>query len=183
MSDLTMEDVDETVRSKIYTQSYTTTPKIEGVRIIPVENHLGEDGDFSEIIRLNEKGELHNVSGFKLVQVNRTYLFSKSVKAWHVHFKQDEIWYLPPIHSLFVGLWDIRKNSPTKNVTMRLTLGGGISSLLYIPSGVAHGSANFLERPVNLFYLVNKLFDMNDPDEQRIPWDTKGSEFWLPVRD
>jgi dTDP-4-dehydrorhamnose 3,5-epimerase len=183
MPTITRDDVIDGAREKIYTQDYSPSVQIEGVQIIDIKSHVGDEGDFSEILRLDEKGELVTIPGFKLAQVNRTILFANSVKAWHVHFKQNEIWYLPPNHQLFVGLWDLRKSSSTANKTMRVNLGGGHSQLLFIPNGVAHGSANFMNRPVNLFYFVNEVFDAAQPDEQRLNWDAVGADFWKPVRD
>lgn len=183
MSDAKFANLDESVSQKVYTQSYSPKPIIEGVKIIPLEKHLAEDGDFAEIIRLDEKGELEKVSGFKLAQANRTRLNPGSLKAWHLHLDQDEIWYVIPTGLLFVGLWDVRKDSSTNGKTMRVVLGGGKSSLLFIPGGVAHGSANFSSDDVHLLYFVNKHFDPAKPDEHRIPWDSKGANFWTPQRD
>lgn len=183
MADLTIDDIDGQIREKVYVQDYTKSPNIEGVKIIPLKTHSSEEGDFGEIIRIASNGEIEQVPGFRLVQVNRTHLFPGSIKAWHLHFRQDEIWYLPPNRDLFVGLWDVRKNSTTRGTLMRLTLGGGKSELLFIPRGVAHGSANFTLVDANLFYLVNEKFDIKNPDEKRLPWDQAGADFWKPKRD
>lgn len=181
--DLTLEDIDEQIKGKIYTEDYSKKPIIEGVKIIPLTNFPSEEGDFGEIIRLNSNGELEQVPWFRLAQINRTYLFPGTVKAWHLHFKQDEIWYLTPNRDLFVGLWDVRRDSKTNGILMRLVIGSGKSELLFIPRGVAHGSANFTNTDANLFYLVNEKFDVKNPDEMRIPWDAAGTDFWKPKRD
>lgn len=178
-----IQDVDEQVAPHIYTEDYTPKVQIEGVALIPIKRSVADEGDFSEIIRLNKEGEIQAVPGFKLAQVNRTEVFAGSVKAWHMHLHQNEIWYLPPQFQLMVGLWDLRKNSPTKGKTMRINLGGGNSNMLYIPSGVAHGSAVFGNGPVNLYYFVDHHFDIQNPDEKRIRWDYLGKEFWSPERD
>lgn len=183
MLDLTDDDLISEVSRKVYVQDYAPSPVIDGVKLVTIKNFIGEEGDFSEVLRLNEQGEMTAFPGFKLAQVNRTVLFANSVKAWHLHYKQNEIWYLPPQHYLLVGLWDVRRDSPTVNTLMRIPLGGGSSQLLFIPPGVAHGSANFYHQPVNLYYFVDHQFNLQDPDEHRIPWDTKGKEFWQPVKD
>ncbi|MFZ5844971.1 MAG: dTDP-4-dehydrorhamnose 3,5-epimerase family protein [Patescibacteria group bacterium] len=178
-----LEDLDSSVRSKIYTQDYTPKAPIEGVKIIKLVNHVGEDGDFSEIMKLDSHGEVEGLPGFKLAQINRTKLGPQSVKAWHLHLKQDEIWYVSPHYEVFVGLWDIRQNSRTRGATMRFTLGGGNSQLLFIPRGVAHGTANFTYELNQLYYFVNEKFNPQDPDEKRLPWDALGANFWQPERD
>ena len=151
---------------------------IEGVQRLTIPNFTGEQGDFSEVIRLNESGEVEAIPGFKLRQINRSHLFPDSIKAWHLHFKQNEIWYVAPHYTLFVGLYDARDNSPTKEQSMRITLGCGKSELLLIPKGVAHGLKTFSHQPINLYYLVDQQFNLEDPDERRLPWDFLGAEFW-----
>lgn len=183
MSNLTLDDIDEQIKGQVYAQDYSEKSVIDGVKIIPLKHYPGEEGDFGEIIRLDPNGELEQIPGFKLVQMNRTHLFPRSIKAWHLHLKQDEIWYLPPNRDLFAGLWDVRKNSSTNGSLMRFVLGGGKSELLFIPRGVAHGLANFTNVDANLFYLANEQFDIKDPDEKRIPWDAAGADFWKPKRD
>jgi dTDP-4-dehydrorhamnose 3,5-epimerase len=165
---LTLEDLDDQVRGKVYVQDYSAKPTIEGVKIIPVRNFVGEDGDFSEIIRM-DSGEIEGIEGMRVAQVNRSKLLSGSIKAWHLHFNQEDIFYLPPSDSLLVGLWDLRKSSST--------------SLLYIPRGVAHGMTNVSGEPIDLFYFVNGQFDAKNPDERRLPWDSLGKDFWTPNKD
>ena len=179
---LTLEDIDEKNRGKIYVQDYSAKPQIEGVKIIFVRNFIGEDGDFSEIIRLTN-GEIEGIEGMKVAQVNRSKLLPGSIKGWHLHFKQEDIFYLPPSDSLLVGLWDVRQSSPTSGVSMKITLGAGQSSLLYIPRGVAHGMTNISGEPIDLFYFVNQQFDVKNPDERRLPWDSLGADFWTPKKD
>ena len=183
MANLTIEDIDEQIKGRVYSQDYSKQNIIDDIKIIPLESYLSEEGDFGEVIRVKANGELEQVPGFHLAQVNRTHLFPGSIKAWHLHLKQDEIWYLPPNRNLFAGLWDVRRDSPTNGTSMRMVLGGGKSELLFIPRGVAHGLANFTLLDANLFYLVNEQFDPKNPDEMRIPWDAHGADFWKPMRD
>ena len=180
---LTLEDIDQSLRSSVYRESYSKKPAIDGVKIVEIPNFIGEEGDFSEVIKLDEKGELLVFPGFKLAQVNRTKMYPKAVKAWHVHLKQDEIWFLRPSDHLLVGLWDIRKESQSNGMKMRVSLGGGKSQLLFIPKGVAHGLSNTIHHEVEMFYFVNQQFNIQEPDEYRIDWDYTGPNFWNPERD
>lgn len=173
----------EKVTGKLYTQRYQPKTSIEGVKIVDLKTHLDEESDFGELLRLTDSGKLELFPDFSLKQINRTRLNPGSVKAWHVHFKQDELWYIFPQNSLVVGLWDIRKGSKTQDVTMRMVLGGGNSQLLMIPKGVAHGSANLTLIHVDMLYFTNQQFNSPDPDEGRISWDALGRDFWKPVRD
>lgn len=180
---LTAEDVDERVRGKVYTQDYSSKPPIDGVKVFLLKHIVGEDGDFLEIVRFGPNGRLELIPDFTVAQMNRSTQFPGSVKAWHLHYKQNEIWFVPPANHFLVGLWDVRSASPTKGTTMRLTMGGGVAKLLYIPKGVAHGAVNLSSETSPIIYFVDQKFDINNPDEQRIPWDSLGADFWKAVRD
>ena len=64
------------------------------------------------------------------------------------------------------------------NRSLLFGLGGGRCHLLYIPRGVAHGAANSGRERAQIWYFVNQQFDVNDPDERRLPWDAAGAAFW-----
>lgn len=179
---LTKNDLDSKFRDKTYTQSYEPKKEIEGVKRVQLKNFLADEGDFGEVLRISS-GELEALPGFKIAQINRTRVVPGGLKAWHLHFKQDEIWYVLPSNQLLVGLWDVREQSPTKGQTMRFVLGGGQSTLLFIPKGVAHGYTNLSNKDAEMFYFVDNQFDAKIPDENRLPFDSLGKEFWQPERD
>lgn len=181
-SKLTLNDIDANYVKKVYDQKYYKKRKIDGVKIIPIHNIPSEEGDFSEVIRF-QKGEAKQIPGFFVSQMNRTRLLPNTVKAWHLHFKQDYIWYVSPFSHLIVGLWDLRKKSKTKGEVMRLVMGGGLSQLLFIPHGVAQGCRVVSYEPVDLYIFTNLHFDLKNLDEHRLPWDTLGAEFWKVQRD
>jgi len=179
---LTLDDIDEKSRGQVYVQDYAAKPQISDVKIIPIKNFVGEDGDFSEIIRMKD-GSIEELPDMKVAQVNRSRLLPNAIKGWHLHFEQEDIFYLPPSDSLLVGLWDLRKNSVTNGTSMKITLGAGQSSLLFIPRGVAHGMVNITGQAIDLFYFVSGQFDAKNPDERRLPWDALGADFWTPTKD
>lgn len=175
---LTHKDIDGKYQKKVFLEDYSKKPVIEGVQIVELRTIVGEDGDFSELMRVNENGESQQFPGFFLKQVNRSKLAPGSIKAWHLHYNQEDIWHVLPSDKLFVALLDVRKDSPTKHMTMRLALGGGKSYLVYIPRGVAHGVANFSKKDATMLYFVNQNFNIDNPDEERLPWDIIGADFW-----
>ncbi len=180
---LTINDIDESVRSQVYTQQYGAKPTIEGVAILPVKHIVTEDGDFSELLRLSDAGEFSQIPGFFVRQVNRSLLYSGAIKGWHLHVNQDEFWYVTAQSHLLLGLWDIRKGSKTMGISQRVVMGGGKEILVYIPHGVAHGCANVSKKPATVIYFANATFNKDNPDEQRLPCDALGADFWKPQRD
>ena len=173
----------DTAAEQHYVQSYNSEPMIDGVQIKEVKSFTSEEGDFSEVTRFTENGELADFPGFKLRQINRAQIVAGSIKAWHFHVKQNEIWYVPPSDKIIVGLWDLRKDSPTAGMARKVLLGGSSRGMVFIPKGVAHGSWNISDKAVNLMYFVDQNFSADEPDELRMPWDSKGAEFWEPTRD
>lgn len=179
--DLSLGDIISELSSKIYTQNYSKKPQIEGVKIVDLKNFISEDGNFSEILRLKE-GEAQDFPGFKISQINKSKLNPNSVKAWHLHLRQDEIWYVAA-GQLVLGLWDVRKDSSTSDTKMRIVLGQGSNKLVFIPKGVAHGCSNYSNKPSQILYFVSEQFNVSNPDEKRIPWNTLGEDFWKPQKD
>jgi len=180
---LTPNELLPEISNKIYIQDYSSKATIDGVKIINLTAFVNEDGDFSEVMRLNSQGQPEKIPDFQIAQINRSKLNPGTIKAWHIHLKQDEIWYVAPQDELLLGLWDVRQKSSSRNLTMRIMLGGGVSRLVYIPRGVAHGAANFNRHPVQIYYLVSAKFNLRDPDERRLPWDSLGADFWQPKKD
>lgn len=179
---LSHDNIDSALRDKVFIQDYSQKPIIEGVQVKEIRNMVGEDGDFSELIRLTENGEVEGFPGFKVRQINRSKMLPGAIKAWHLHFKQDEIQTVNPENHLVIGLWDVREDSPTKGVTMKLTLGGGKAHLIYIPKGVAHGYMNVSKRPATILYFVSEQFNSEDADERRLPWNSVEG-FWEPTHE
>lgn len=159
-------------------QNYASKPQIEDIKILEIKNFLAEDGSFCEFGRISKQGELEAIPGFKPRQLNYSLMLPGSVKAWHLHFNQEDVWFAPGDSRLLVGLVDLRKKSTTKGIQMRFLLGGGQARLLYIPRGVAHGAANLSTETVRLIYLVNEQFNPKNPDEKRLPWNIFGEDFW-----
>lgn len=180
---LTINDIDEKVIPLIYSQQYPEKKIISDVKLIDLNTTTDDEGDFSEVIRINKGGEIIHFPGFIIQQINRSVLYPKAVKAWHLHFNQEEIWYVVASDHLLVALWDVRNKSATNGLVNRMIMGGGKSQLLFIPRGVAHGSANISHKATAMWYFTNQHFDKNNPDEKRIKWNAQGEDFWLPQRD
>ena len=169
--------VSDKVVSGLSRQSYGANKSIAGVELIDFKLHADDGGDFYEIARM-EKGLVSGVRDFELKQVNRSRFNPGLVKAFHLHFNQDEIWVVHPLDRLLVGLFDVRKSSETEGMQMRFVLGGGRCSMVFIPRGVAHGGMVLDQKPVDVVYLANQQFSAGNPDEWRLPWDILGVEFW-----
>lgn len=178
MKDITLEDINSAIKQNVFVQNYKEKKMIDGVKIVEVKRYAGEDGTFEDLLRINEKGFLELFPEFQVRQINRSKLLPGAVKAWHLHFNQEDIWYIPADDHMILGLWDTREVSPTKDLTMKVVMGNGTSRLVLIPRGVAHGVVNVATTAGDIFYFVNNQYKIDDPDERRLPWDAKGANFW-----
>src|SRR5574342_1300815 len=125
---------------------------IQGVEIKELVTHPDEAGFFREVIR---KTDPFFAEGFGQWSHSKTY--EGAAKAWHVHKKQIDWWYVP-IGTMKVALYDTRSDSPTHGETMELILGGDYPPrVVKIPPGVARG-CKVLEGPAHLFYVTSHTY-------------------------
>jgi len=160
-------------------QDYSPKTPIEGVEIIPLRRFNDDGGAMTELARL-DGGKLKDVPGFEARQMNFSVVEPQAVKAFHLHKRQTDVWYVPPSDKLLLVLADVREGSPTKGTITRIVLGDGNSRLVRIPPGVAHGCKNLRPTaPGTIVYFVDVQFSVDDScDEGRLPWDHFGETVW-----
>ena len=149
---------------------------IHGVELKSLVTHADERGFFRELIRVNDP-----IFREGFGQWSHTKTFAGAAKAWHLHQKHTDWWYVA-LGTIKVALYDTRADSPTQGKVQELLLGETLDAqILKIPPGVAHGY-KVLEGPMHLFYITSNIYDPSD--EGRMPHDdpsigydwTKGAE-------
>ena len=145
---------------------------IEGVLLKDLVTHTDERGFFREIIRVTDD---FFSEGFG--QWSHSLMYAGVVKAWHIHKKQVDWWYVAG-GVLKVALHDTRPNSSSYQETMELFMGENQSArVLRIPPGVAHG-CKCISGPAHLFYVTSNVY--TPEDEGRIPYDDRAIGYdWL----
>jgi dTDP-4-dehydrorhamnose 3,5-epimerase len=100
---------------------------IDGVVVKELVTRADERGFFREVIR--------ETDGFfdHFGQWSHSLMYPGATKAWHVHLKQTDWWYV--IGTLKVALYDTREGSPTKGQLMELLMGDLHATCLKIPPG------------------------------------------------
>jgi dTDP-4-dehydrorhamnose 3,5-epimerase-like enzyme len=160
-------------------QDYTGTPMIEGVEIVQLRRFNDDGGAMTELGRLD--GGLHkDLPGFQVRQVNYSVVEPSAIKAFHLHKRQTDVWYVPPSDKILLVLADVREGSKTKGLVRRIVLGDCNSRLVRIPPGVAHGCKNLrVALPSTIIYFVDVQFSTDTTcDEGRLPWDHFGAGVW-----
>jgi dTDP-4-dehydrorhamnose 3,5-epimerase len=176
-------DISRDAKRAFQLQAYGPAATIEGVALVPLTRHADDGGSLTELARLTD-GHVEGLSGFTLRQINFSELAPGTIKAFHLHVHQTDVWYVPPGDRMLIVLIDARQGSATEGVRMRLVLGDGGSRLLRIPPGVAHGVRNLGTQPGRIIYFTDLHFsaEPSSCDEGRLPWDFAGPEVWEVTR-
>jgi dTDP-4-dehydrorhamnose 3,5-epimerase len=164
-------------------QEYGPTPEIEGVQVVELKRFTDDGGSFMELARL-QQGASTALPGFECRQVNYSEIDPGVIKAFHLHRRQTDVWFVPPGDKMLVILLDVRAASKSRGAQRRLVLGDGHSRLLRIPPGVAHGVKNLAASRGRIIYLVDFQFaaDPDQTEEGRLPWDFAGADLWDVTR-
>ncbi len=178
-----MTDFNSSARDNYSVQDYSSREVIEGVEIVELKRFNDDGGAMTELGRLD--GGMHQgVEGFEAKQMNYSVLEPQAIKAFHLHDRQTDVWYVPPHDKLLLVLHDCRSGSSTEGVTMRFVLGDGRNRLVRIPPGVAHGTKNLAPQMGRIIYMVDVMFspEKGECDEGRLPWDFLGAEIWDVIK-
>ncbi|HKW90474.1 MAG TPA: dTDP-4-dehydrorhamnose 3,5-epimerase family protein [Methylomirabilota bacterium] len=164
-------------------QDYRPVPEIEGVQMVELKRFNDDGGSFMELARL-QQGVPAAFPGFECRQINYSEMDPGVIKAFHLHGRQTDVWFVPPGDKMLVILLDVRAGSKTQGVQRRIVMGDGASRLLRIPPGVAHGVKNLATTRGRIIYFVDVQFrpEPDKTEEGRLPWDFAGAEVWDVTR-
>jgi dTDP-4-dehydrorhamnose 3,5-epimerase len=176
-------DLTESAKRAFSLQDYSPARAIDGVEIAEIRRFVDDGGSFMELGRLT--GGLHAAfPGFEVKQVNYSEMEPGAIKAFHLHLRQTDVWFVPPGDKLLLVLLDLRQESRTRDVVRRIVLGDGATRLVRIPPGVAHGVKNLAATRGRIIYFVDVQFSAapEECDEGRVPWDFVGPDIWDVTR-
>ena len=177
--------LDRDVQAIFRVQDYGARPGIDGVQYTLLRRFNEQGGAMTELSRFPAGGVHDAFPPFRIAQLNYSVIEPGVMKAFHLHRRQTDIWFVPPEDRVLLVLVDVREGSPDVRTAMKLMLGDGNSVLVKIPPGVAHGCKNLGDRPARILYMTDVEFspDPAATDEGRLPWDLIGPEIWEPAKD
>jgi dTDP-4-dehydrorhamnose 3,5-epimerase len=177
-------DISRDAKRVFQLQTYPGAATIDGVVLRPLTRHADDGGSLTELVRLSAGGGVESLDAFVVRQVNFSELAPGTIKAFHLHVRQTDVWYVPPSDRMLMVLIDVRQGSRTEGARMRFVLGDGASRLLCIPPGVAHGVRNLGPAMGRIVYFTDLQFsaEPSSCDEGRLPWDFAGADVWEVTR-
>jgi dTDP-4-dehydrorhamnose 3,5-epimerase len=171
-------------------QDYGPRRLIEGVHLLPLRRFHDDAGSMTELARFVPEGGasgavIEGVPGFAPAQINYATLVPGAIKAFHVHRRQTDLWFVPPEDRVLLVMVDVREGSPTAGLRMRVILGDMNPLLALVPPGVAHGCRNLGTATARIVYMTDLHFrpEPELTDEGRLPWDFAGPEIWEPGKE
>lgn len=174
-----MTEFSDSAQAAYSVQDYSPRPGIEGLEVLELRRFNDDGGAMTELGRI-DGGKLQAAPDFEVRQVNYSVMEPLAIKAFHLHKRQTDLWFVPPSDKVMMCVADVRKGSPSEGVVKRMVLGDTRSFLVRIPPGVAHGIKNLMpHRSSTIIYFVDQQFSAaDDCDEGRLPWDHFGAEIW-----
>jgi dTDP-4-dehydrorhamnose 3,5-epimerase len=138
---------------------------IEGVKVRELRLIPDERGYLMEILRSD--WDVYERFG----QVYVTAAYPGVVKGWHYHKLQTD--HFACIQGMSkVVLYDRREGSPTHGEVNEFFIGDKNPRLIKIPPYVVHGFKGIGERVALIVNVPTELYDYDEPDEYRLPYDT-----------
>jgi dTDP-4-dehydrorhamnose 3,5-epimerase len=135
---------------------------LPGIMIKPLKRNVDERGFFSELIRLDWKDILGEDG---IVQANLSITYPGIIRAWHKHERGQVDYFIVLKGALKICAFD----DNTKELDEIISTGENLQ-VVRIPGKYWHGFKVIGYEPAMLIYFVNKLYDYNNPDEIRRPW-------------
>lgn len=153
---------------QIYTMAIATLGKmIDGVEIRDLQPNVDERGSLTEIWRsdwefFDKEPEMSYVSES----------YPGIVRAWHRHQRGQIDHFVVPHGRIRVGIYDDRDGSPTEGELDTYVIGDRNMAVLRIPGDCWHGYKTIGDERATLINFPTNLYDYDNPDEQRLPYDT-----------
>ena len=132
--------INDKARAAFSFQDYAGRVAIDGVQIVELKRFNDDGGAITELGRL-DAGVHKQLAGFEARQINYSEMEPEAVKAFHMHHRQTDVWYVPPCDKLLLVLHDCRTGSPTEGKTMRFVLGDGKDRLVLDPASGEYRAA------------------------------------------
>ena len=141
---------------------------LPGVKVYPLPLFPDERGFFAELMRTDWKELLGDD---EIVQANASFTYPGITRAWHRHHRGQVDYFLALRGALKICAYDERDESPeTKGKLVEITSSSHKLQVVRIPGIYWHGSKNVSNEPSLLIYFTTRLYDAQNPDEERRPW-------------
>ncbi|MEM3489741.1 MAG: dTDP-4-dehydrorhamnose 3,5-epimerase family protein [Nitrososphaerota archaeon] len=135
---------------------------LEGIKSFELKKIPDERGFFCEILRQDWKEILGEEW---IAQANLSLSYPGIVRAWHRHLLGQTDYFLVVKGAMKICAYDEESGEIDEVIGSEDKL-----QLIRIPGHYWHGTKTFGSKPSLTVYFVTRLYNYDDPDEQRRPW-------------
>jgi len=135
---------------------------LPGIVVRSIKRFADERGFFSEIMRVDWRDLLGED---KIVQANFSVTYPGIVRAWHRHKRGQTDYFVVLRGAAKICAYDGETSELVEIVSTGMNL-----QVVRIPGHYWHGFKAVGVEPVWLVYFVTRLYDYENPDEERRPW-------------
>ena len=141
---------------------------LPGVKIKKITKFPDERGSFAEVFR-EDWSELVEKED-KIVQANLSYSYPGMIRAWHRHARGQIDYYVVIKGTVKICVYDNDKNSKTLGNLTEIISSDQKLQVVRVPGHYWHGIKTLGNETAMLVYFINNLYDYENPDEERSPW-------------
>lgn len=134
---------------------------LPGIVIKPLKRRYDERGSFTEVMRR----DWPEVFTEETVQTNISVSYPGIIRAWHRHERGQVDCFLVVGGALKICAYDDDSKELDEIVSA-----GEYPQIVKVLGSYWHGFVVVGNEPATLVYFVNKLYDYQNPDEIRRPW-------------
>jgi len=142
--------------------------ELEGVRVHNLKKYSDERGFFTEVLRQDWKDFL---SVDQIVQAGLSMSHTGIIRAWHRHTQGQVDYFLVIQGTAKIVVYDDQARSPTHGKFVELIVSDEQLQLVRVPGHYWHGTKSIGPTPSLTLYFFTRLYDYDNPDEDRRPWD------------
>ncbi len=140
---------------------------MEGIKVFELNRIVDERGSFTEIMR-NDWTELFGDE--KIQQSNLSISYPGMIRAWHRHARGQIDYYVVIKGTVKICVYDNDKNSKTFGNLTEIISSDQKLQVVRVPGHYWHGIKTLGNETAMLVYFINNLYDYENPDEERSPW-------------
>ena len=143
--------------------------ELEGVEVTQININPDERGLFAEVMRKDWKGFENDC----ISQANLSVSYPGTIRAWHRHTRAQVDYFLVLQGAIKIVAYDDDNNSKTFARMVEIIASEGRLQIVRIPGHYWHGTKTIGDKPSLTIYFVNNLYDYDNPDELRRPWNDR----------
>ena len=138
---------------------------LKGIIIEPLKRFNDERGSFMELMRQDWKEILKED---RFIQANFSISYPGVIRAWHRHLRGQTDYFIVLKGALKICVYDEEKKELNEIISI-----GQDPQIVRVPGHYWHGFKVISNETAWLLYFTTKLYNYNDPDEERRPWNDR----------